>query len=152
MQRVSEAAVTVDGVRRSEIGKGLLILLGVAAEDGEAEAKWMAGKVANLRIFTDEKGKMNLSLLDVQGQALTVSQFTLLADAIRGRRPSYTRAACPESAQRLYECFIEYLKKQGCPVECGVFRAEMMVSMVNDGPVTIVIDTPAGETRALADK
>jgi D-tyrosyl-tRNA(Tyr) deacylase len=125
-----------------QIGPGLLVLLGVGRGDTEAEAEWMAGKIANLRIFEDAEGRFNLSLLDVAGAALVVSQFTLYGDARRGRRPSFTEAAPPETAERLIERFCTYLRDAGVErVETGQFQAHMRVELVNDGPVTILLDS-----------
>ena len=141
VQRVKEAMVTVDGEVVGRIGRGLLVLLGVGVGDGDTEAASMAEKVANLRIFADEKGQMNLSVLDVAGEALVVSQFTLLGDARRGRRPSYIDAAPPEEANPLYERFVEEARRLGLRVGTGVFRAMMDVALVNEGPVTILLDS-----------
>jgi D-aminoacyl-tRNA deacylase len=141
LQRVKDASVTVGGERISEIGAGLLLLVGVAQGDGEAEAGWLAEKVAGLRIFNDESGKMNLSLKDVGGEVLAVSQFTLLADTRKGKRPSFVGAAPPEEAERLFDYFCERLREAGVgPVETGSFGAMMEVALVNDGPVTIVLE------------
>lgn len=143
IQRVSRACVRVDGATVGEIGPGLVVLLGVAQGDSEREAEWMAEKTANLRILEDEAGKMNLSILDRAQGALVVSQFTLLGDAARGRRPEFTRAARPEVAEPLYERFCRRLGDLGVsPVARGRFRAMMEVELVNDGPVTIVLETP----------
>ena len=141
VQRVSRAKVTVEGRVAGEIGPGLMILLGVGKEDTSQVAAAMAEKVANLRIFEDEQGKMNRSLLDVKGSALVVSQFTLYGDARGQRRPSYIAAAAPELAKGLYEEFSEALRKLGIPVDNGVFQAMMSVELVNEGPVTILIDS-----------
>ncbi|MFN4913702.1 MAG: D-aminoacyl-tRNA deacylase [Sphingomonadales bacterium] len=142
IQRVSSASVVVDGSCVAEIKTGLLILLGVTDTDTQKEAAWLASKVANMRIFNDPDGKMNLSLLDVGGDALAVSQFTLYADARKGNRPSYIQAARPEKAKPLYEAFVVELEKQlGRPIPTGVFGADMKVSLVNDGPVTIMLET-----------
>lgn len=141
VQRVSEASVDVEGARVSSIGKGLLILLGVRKGDTTADLEWMAEKVLNLRIFDDPQGVMNLSLLDVNGEALVVSQFTLLADSRKGRRPSYIDAASPDEAKALYEAFCDRLAASGRKVERGVFQAMMAVGLVNDGPVTILLDS-----------
>jgi len=140
-QRVSRAKVTVDGQVTGEIGPGLMILLGVGKEDTSQVAAAMAEKAANLRIFEDEQGKMNRSLLDVKGSALVVSQFTLYGDARGQRRPSYIAAGPPELAKRLYEEFSEALRKLGIVVGNGVFQAMMSVELVNEGPVTILIDS-----------
>jgi D-tyrosyl-tRNA(Tyr) deacylase len=139
-QRVSEAQVTVDGSVRGRIHAGLVILLGIERGDDSAEARGLAGKIARLRIFEDEKGKFDRDLLDTRGSALVVSQFTLIADTRRGNRPSFTNAAPPEEAEPLYAEFCEALAAQGVPVERGVFGARMAVELVNDGPVTIVLD------------
>ena len=141
MQRVSRAKVTVEGRVAGEIGPGLMILLGVGKEDTSQVAAAMAEKVANLRIFEDEQGKMNRSLLDVKGSALVVSQFTLYGDARGQRRPSFIAAAPPEIAKRLYEEFSEALLKLGIFVGNGIFQAMMSVELVNEGPVTILIDS-----------
>jgi D-tyrosyl-tRNA(Tyr) deacylase len=141
VQRVKEASVRVDGEIVGRIGRGLLVLLGVAVGDGDADALAMAEKVANLRIFADDEGQMNLSALDVKGEALVVSQFTLLGDARRGRRPSYVDAAPPVEANRLYERFAAETRRLGLRVETGVFRAMMDVALVNEGPVTILLDS-----------
>ncbi len=139
LQRVKEASVTV-GERISEIGPGLLLLVGIAHGDGEAEANWLADKVAGLRIMGDEEGKMNRSVKDIGGAVLAVSQFTLLADTRKGRRPSFVGAAPPEEAARLFDYFCERLRTAGVgPVETGRFGAMMDVALVNDGPVTIVL-------------
>jgi D-tyrosyl-tRNA(Tyr) deacylase len=141
LQRVGEASVTVGGERISEIGRGLLLLVGVALGDGEAEASWLAGKIAGLRIFNDEAGKMNLSVRDVGGEVLAVSQFTLLADTRKGKRPSFVGAAQPEEAEPLFDHFCEGLRAAGIGcVKTGVFGAMMEVALVNDGPVTIVLE------------
>lgn len=141
IQRVSGASVTVDGEKVGKIGRGLLVLLGVGKKDSEIEADLLADKIANLRIFDDDAGKMNFSVLDVQGEVLVVSQFTLFADPRRGRRPSYIGAAPPEEANRLYEYFMERLRSTGIKVEAGRFQAMMDVDLVNNGPVTIWLDT-----------
>jgi D-tyrosyl-tRNA(Tyr) deacylase len=142
VQRVSEARVTVDGDRVGEIDRGLVVLLGVARGDSEGDAERLAGKVARLRIFEDEVGKFDRSLLDVGGEALVVSQFTLIADSKRqkGTRPDFSKAARPDVAEPLYERFCEALRELGVQVETGVFGARMHVELVNDGPVTIVLD------------
>lgn len=139
VQRVSEARVVVDGGRVGEIGRGLVVLLGVARDDAVADAARLARKVARLRIFEDEAGKFDRSLLDVGGEALVVSQFTLIADTRKGNRPSFTDAAPPEEAEPLYEVFCDALTELGVPVAKGVFGARMEVALVNEGPVTIVL-------------
>jgi D-tyrosyl-tRNA(Tyr) deacylase len=136
VQRVARARVTPGG----EIGRGLCILLGVAGGDGEEEAARLAGKIARLRIFPDDDGRFDRSVLDVGGAALVVSQFTLIADTAKGNRPSFAAAAPPEDAERLYSRFCDELRTLGVPVETGVFGAKMEVELVNDGPVTIVLD------------
>ncbi len=141
VQRVSRAAVRVDGAVVGEIGHGLLVLLGVAAGDGEEDARWSADKVAQLRIFEDEAGKMNRSVEEVRGGVLLVSQFTLLGDARKGNRPSFVAAAAPEAANALYEQGAGRLRERGLPVAPGVFRATMQVELVNDGPVTLLLDS-----------
>lgn len=141
VQRVSRAKVTVERRVTGEIGPGLMILLGVGKDDSFAVATAMAGKVANLRIFEDASGKMNLSLLDVKGSALVVSQFTLYGDARGQRRPSFISAAPPELAEKLYEEFCESLRKLGITVGTGIFQTMMSVELVNEGPVTILIDS-----------
>ena len=141
IQRVSEAAVTVDGAVTGRIGRGLVVLLGVVPEDGDAEVSWLAEKVVGLRIFEDEAGKMNRSLDEIDGAMLVVSQFTLYGDCRRGRRPSFTSAAPPELAERLYEAFVDVVRDAGIEVATGRFREHMQVSLVNDGPVTLWIDT-----------
>lgn len=142
VQRVSEASVSVDGQIVSSIGTGLLVLLGVAQGDSEKQSQWLAEKLSSLRIFPDSSGKMNLSVLDVGGGVIVVSQFTLLADVRKGRRPSFEDAAEPRLAEELYRGFIRLLGQKGCSVGGGVFGAHMQVSLVNDGPVTIVVDSP----------
>jgi D-tyrosyl-tRNA(Tyr) deacylase len=141
VQRVTEAQVSVAGGVEGRCGRGFLVLLGVAAGDGEAEADRLAGKVARLRVFEDDQGRFDRSLLDVAGEALVVSQFTLIADTSRGNRPSFTAAAPPEQASQLYRRFCAALHAEGVTVATGVFGARMQVALVNDGPVTIVLDT-----------
>ena len=140
VQRVASARVVVDGTVRGEIGPGLCVLLGVARGDDEAEAVRLAGKVARLRIFENEEGKFDLSLLDVGGAALVVSQFTLIADTRKGNRPSFVEAARPEQAEPLYVRFCEALREFGVEVATGVFGNRMQVELVNDGPVTVVLE------------
>jgi D-tyrosyl-tRNA(Tyr) deacylase len=141
VQRVTSASVTVEGKVVGKIGAGLLILVGVSRTDNPEAASYLAEKIANLRIFSDSAGKMNLSLLDVQGSALVVSQFTLYGDTRGGRRPSYIHAAPPEDASRLYDEFVRAMRALGVAVETGVFQAHMSVELVNDGPVTILLDS-----------
>lgn len=140
IQRVSKASVTVEGESISRIGKGLVVLLGIGHGDVDAQAAFLAEKVANLRIFEDEQGKTNLSILDVGGEAIVVSQFTLYADTRKGRRPSFIDAALPEVAEPLVNRFIELLRGYGVPTQTGKFGAHMEVEIHNDGPVTIWLE------------
>ena len=144
LQRASEGKVTVEDRVTGEIETGLVILLGVAQGDTEADAEFLADRIAGFRIFNDEEGKMNLSIRDVGGVALVISQFTLAGNWRKGRRPSFTSAAPPEKGERLYEYFCEQLRKLEVPVETGEFGAMMDVSLVNDGPVTFVMDSHSG--------
>jgi len=141
VQRVKGANVDIEGKRVGEIGQGLLVFLGVGERDSEKDAEYLANKIAHLRIFSDEKGLMNLSILDTGGALLVVSQFTLWADCIKGRRPSFTRAAAPERAKDLYEHFNRNLQRLGLQVATGVFQALMEVHLTNEGPVTILLDS-----------
>lgn len=141
IQRVTEANVKIDGETVGQFGQGFLVLIGVEEGDGEADFKYMATKVPNLRIFEDEAGKMNLSLMDVGGQILAVSQFTLFGDARSSRRPSFIQAARPETANPMYERLVAHWREMGIHVETGRFGADMKVSLVNDGPVTIMMDS-----------
>ena len=141
VQRVSSARVRVGGEVTGEIGRGLAVLLGVSREDSEADARLLADKVAGLRVFEDAAGKMNLAAADVGGGVLVVSQFTLYGDARKGNRPSFTEAAPPEAANALYERFCTLVREKGLPVATGVFRASMEVELVNEGPVTILLDS-----------
>lgn len=141
VQRVTQASVTVEGKTVGSVGPGIMVLIGVAAEDTDKDLKYITDKVMNLRIFDDENGVMNRSLLDVGGSILAVSQFTLYGDARGGRRPSYIRAAGPEPANEMYERAVVAWRSQGIHVETGRFRTEMKVSLVNDGPVTILLDS-----------
>lgn len=143
LQRVSRAKVTVDGQVSGQIGHGWLILLGVGKADTDETARWLADRVLGLRAFADDAGKMNRSVLDTRGELLVVSQFTLMADCLSGRRPSFTPAAPPDEANRLYEFFVAVLKESGLKVETGIFGAHMDVELVNDGPVTFWLDSSA---------
>jgi len=140
LQRVSRAAVVVDGAEVGSVGRGFLALVGVTHEDDAAAARKLAAKTARLRVFADEAGLMNLALGDVGGAVLAVSQFTLYADVRRGNRPSFTDAASPDHGEALYEAYVEALRAEGVPVETGVFGAHMQVELVNDGPVTILLE------------
>jgi D-tyrosyl-tRNA(Tyr) deacylase len=141
IQRVTESSVTVDGRTVGRIGSGLMVLLGVADGDTRQEADYLADKIANLRIFEDQDGKMNRSLLEVGGEMLVVSQFTLLGDCRKGRRPSFVKAAAPETADALYEYFVDISGQKGIRVQTGEFGAMMAVSLVNDGPVTLILES-----------
>ena len=142
VQRVISASVDVGGERVAEIANGLLVLLGVADGDDGVDAKWMAEKVVSLRIFEDDDGKMNLSIRDVEGSLLAVSQFTLLGDCRKGRRPSFVKAARPELAEKLYSEFINAVQELDVPTQTGRFQTHMSISLVNDGPVTIIVESP----------
>jgi len=142
VQRVSEARVDVAGETVGAIGGGMLVLLGVEKGDGEGDASWLAEKIAGLRIFEDEEGKMNLSLKETGGAILAVSQFTLAGNCAKGRRPSFDTAAPPHDANRLYESFVTCLREISVPVQTGIFQAEMAVHLVNDGPVTFILESP----------
>jgi D-tyrosyl-tRNA(Tyr) deacylase len=142
VQRVKQSSVKANGETVGRIGKGLLVLLGVAKGDGAEDVKYLANKIVNLRIFEDEDGKMNKSVLETGGELLAVSQFTLLADCRKGRRPSFIAAAEPEKATELYEKFVELVRAEGVAVQTGRFRAMMEVALINDGPVTIIVDSP----------
>jgi D-tyrosyl-tRNA(Tyr) deacylase len=143
VQRVSRAQVTIAGEIVGRIDRGFLVLLGVAESDTQDDAVFLAQKIAGLRAFEDDAGKMNLALADVGGRALVVSQFTLLGDCRKGRRPSFIQAARPEKARSLYKCFVAELRGAGIEVETGRFQAHMDVELVNDGPVTLLIDSPS---------
>ena len=144
VQRVKSSKVEINGLTTGEIGKGLLIFLGVEEGDSEEDCDYLANKISNLRIFSDNKDLMNLSLMETGGEALVVSQFTLLGDCRKGRRPSFTRAAGPEKARELYEYFIEILKGKGLKTATGEFQEMMEVHLVNDGPVTLLLDSSKG--------
>ncbi len=144
VQRVTQARVSIDGETVGAIQSGLVVLLGIGQADGEAEALWMAGKIANLRIFEDQQGKFNRSLLETGGAVLLISQFTLYGDAHKGRRPSFTEAAPPAVAEPLVERVAQLLAGLGVPVSSGRFQAHMLVEIHNDGPVTIALDRPPG--------
>lgn len=146
IQRVSEARVVVDGKIVGEIGKGILVLLGVRSGDSETDIHWLADKCVNLRIFENDEGKFHHSLLDVGGEVLVVSQFTLYGDCRKGRRPSFTDAADPEIADELYQKFVQYLCDIGIKTETGVFQAMMSVQLVNEGPVTMIVDSKENST------
>jgi D-aminoacyl-tRNA deacylase len=141
IQRVASARVTVDGRETGSIGFGALVFVGVTQEDTDQEAQWLADKVANIRIFSDDEGRMNRSLLDIAGKALVVSQFTLYGDARKGRRPSFIRAQRGSEAERLYEMVISELERRGVPTASGEFGAMMLVDLMNEGPVTLLLDS-----------
>ncbi len=141
IQRVKQSAVSVDGETIAQIGRGLMTLLGVAKGDTPKTADYLADKIVHLRVFEDEEGRMNTSLIETGGEMLVVSQFTLLGDCRKGRRPSYAHAAGPEEANALYEHFVEAIRKKGISVQTGQFRAMMDVSLINDGPVTLILES-----------
>jgi D-tyrosyl-tRNA(Tyr) deacylase len=141
VQRVARARVETDGRMAGQIGQGLLVLVGMEATDGEPDVLWMARKIAELRVFADDEGRMNRSVRDAGGEVLVVSQFTLLGDCRKGRRPSFDRAAPPEKAERLYQQVVDALRAEGLVVATGAFGAFMAVSLVNDGPVTLLLDS-----------
>ncbi len=141
IQRVKYSSVSVDGKIVGKIDKGLMVLLGITHSDGEKEINWLSKKIKDLRIFEDADGKMNLGLEDIQGELLVISQFTLYGDCIKGRRPGFTEAAKPDLAKPLYEKFLEKCRSYGIKTEAGIFGADMKVELLNDGPVTLVIDT-----------
>ncbi len=141
LQRVTQAWVDIDGERVAQIGQGLAVLLGVGRNDSENDARYLVDKISGLRIFEDEAGKMNLSVMDIAGEALIVSQFTLMANCRKGRRPGFDGAAPPDEAERLYNRFVDMLKETSIPTQTGRFQADMIYGIINDGPVTIIIDT-----------
>jgi len=141
IQRVKSSSVTVSGELIGKIGKGLLVLLGVSSSDKNDDAKYLADKIANLRIFEDEDHKLNRSLIDMEGEMLVVSQFTLLGDCKKGRRPSFVKAAPPELANELYEQFVKHVRQKGITVKTGRFQTMMEVSLINDGPVTLIVES-----------
>ncbi len=140
IQRVTSASVAVDETIVGETGRGILVLLGIEKGDDEAKADWLALKIARLRIFSDDEGKMNLSMLDIKGDLLIVSQFTLAGNCSKGRRPSFDKAASPDEGKRLYDYFADAAKRTGIKVETGIFQADMKVTLVNDGPVTFILE------------
>jgi len=146
LQRVKQAAVEVEQKVKGKIGKGVCLLVGVEKGDSEEDARYLADKAVELRIFPDKEGKMNLSLLDIKGEVLAVSQFTLAASVKKGRRPSFDNAEAPERAERLFSYFVELIKERGIKVETGVFGALMEVHLVNDGPVTFILSSKRPET------
>ena len=141
IQRVKQASVAVNGREISRIGKGLLILIGISKDDDSSQIGWLAKKAVNLRIFEDEQDKMNLSLKDINGEILLVSQFTLYADCRKGRRPSFVAAEAPEKAEPLYRTFVKALIENGVPIQEGIFRKMMEVSLINDGPFTLILES-----------
>ncbi len=149
IQRVSEAFVVVESKRVGEIGIGIVLLLAVESNDSEKDADWLAKKIVELRIFGDSDGKMNLSVQDAGGSILAISQFTLAGSCDKGRRPSFIAAAPPEEGKRLYEYFVKKTAETGVPVATGIFQADMKVSLVNDGPVTFILESPKGKNREL---
>jgi len=149
IQRVSTAAIFIDGKQIAEIGKGLVILLGVMSDDGETDCQFLKDKISHFRIFNDENDKMNLSIQDIKGEALVVSQFTLCGDWQKGRRPSFINAASPERGEELYNLFIEHLESDNIPTKTGHFGAMMEVSLINDGPVTFVLDSKVNKVKIL---
>ena len=142
LQRVSQANVSVDGNIVGQIQQGMVVLLGIAPDDTPKQADWLAEKIVSLRLFPDQEGKMNTSLVDIEGQLLVISQFTLYGECQKGRRPSFTKAAAPEVAEPLYQYFLDACRMLGIKTEAGIFGASMQVSLVNDGPVTLILDTP----------
>jgi len=147
IQRVSKAAITIDNKQISEISKGLVILLGVMSDDDETDCQFLKDKIAHFRIFSDENDKMNLSIKDIKGEVLVVSQFTLCGDWRKGRRPSFINAASPERGEKLFKLFVEYMKVDNIKTETGHFGTMMEVSLVNDGPVTFVLDSKLNKQK-----
>ena len=148
IQRVKSGSVSIAGSIKSSIGQGYVILLGVGKDDDESDVAYLSRKTANLRIFSDEQGKLNYSIKDIDGELLVISQFTLYADARRGNRQGFEPAASPELANKLYEQYIEALRQEGLKIQTGVFQADMLVNIENDGPVTIMLESPAkGEKK-----
>ena len=145
IQRVDAAAVVVDGATVGEIGAGTVVLLAVESGDCDADAGWLAKKIVELRMFDDSEGKMNLSLQEIGGSILAISQFTLAGSCDKGRRPSFVAAAAPDEGKRLYECFVDQVKGLGVPVATGIFQADMKVQLVNDGPVTFILERRSRE-------
>ena len=141
LQRVTRASVSIDGQKVAQIGRGLVAFVGVAKEDTEEDARYLVGKTVNLRVFPDSEGKLNLSALDINGEILVVSQFTLLADTRKGRRPSFVQAALPDEAEELFKRFVELIESTGLKVELGRFQQHMLVEIHNDGPVTILLES-----------
>lgn len=142
LQRVSQAHVSVDGKIVGKIQRGLVVLLGIAPDDTSKQADWLAEKIVSLRLFPDQESKMNTNLIDIQGQVLVISQFTVYGECQKGRRPSFTKAAAPEIAEPLYQYFLDACRMLGIPTEAGIFGASMQVSLVNEGPVTLILDSP----------
>ena len=148
VQRVKRSAVTINGRDRHEISQGMCVLIGVTHTDTEKDADWLAEKIAGLRIFSDSEGKINLSLRDIDGEILLVSQFSLYASCAKGRRPGFTDAAKPEHAEKIYDYFVKKVQSLGLKkVACGEFGADMMVEIINDGPLTFIIDSPANQKQ-----
>ncbi len=147
LQRVTQASVSVDGIVKGRINHGLMLLVGVAVGDELSDVEYMADKCVHLRVFNDENGRMNRSVLETGGSILAVSQFTLLGDTRKGRRPGYARAAAPDKAEQLYDAFVEALRRYDVTVACGVFGAMMQVELINDGPVTLIIESKNGDNQ-----